>query len=73
MSPAERARAAAVLAEEMSEVTSAMVEAGSRAASQAKLTRDGHGRRIFRENVTEDEIMTVIWSAMLAAKLSGIA
>lgn len=60
-----------VLAEELAQVTPAMVEAGSRAWYAATVEYDQRGRRQPRQTSAADTL-TAIWRAMLAAKL-GIA
>jgi hypothetical protein len=63
--PATNQHALTVLVEELSAVTPAMIEAGSRAAEQAAIVRPGVARQ-----TSEAQYLAAIWRAMLAAKLA---
>lgn len=61
---------AGVLAEELGDVTDAMIEAGSR-AENALLVEIGPGGKRRLRMVSEAQRLAVIWRVMLAAKLGG--
>ncbi len=63
---------AAIIAEELAEVTPAMLEAGSAAALAVSTVIDPRGRRQPSGATTAQEL-SAIWRAMLAAKLAGSA
>lgn len=63
---------AGVLAEELGDVTDAMIEAGSRAENALLVEIGPNGKRRLRM-VSERQRLGVIWTAMLAAKLGGAA
>ena len=67
---AVRLRVWGILAEELAAVTPAMIEAGSKAAQDVTVMRDGRRGLVLRMH-TEAELMAAIWRAMLAAKLGG--
>lgn len=72
----DRAEIGAILAEELAEVTPAMLDAGSKAAEIASVEwrSDSRGRRHREPRMTsEADHLTGIWRAMLAAKLGGAA
>lgn len=61
--------AASVIFEELAPVTSAMLEAGSRAA--ATMARRGMDRGDRRPLASDDEFLAAVWQAMLRAALFG--
>jgi len=61
-----------ILGEELSVVTEAMVEAGSRAAEALTVEQGPDGKRRLRIT-SEAQYMAAIWRAMLRAKLGGMA
>ena len=76
----------AALVEELTPVTPAMLEAGSRAAAHIAALSEKAPRRVAETDFldltlqrhpavvgSEDQLLTAIWHAMLHAKLAGIA
>lgn len=61
---------AEILISELAEVTEEMVEAASKAAEAAAVEIGADGKRRLRP-CTEADLHTVVWRAMLAAKLAG--
>lgn len=65
-------KALQILAEELAEVTPAMIDAGQRALAALTIRTDSRGRRHFVANVTAADELVAIWRAMLRAKLTDV-
>jgi hypothetical protein len=69
MSDTERDAALAILAEELSIVTPAMIEAGSVALTEMSTLPGGSG--LATRETSEAQRLAAVWRAMLAVKLAG--